>query len=210
MSLDIAILILLWLARDRKLEGTDLAERSPAIGADDLKAAYRGMPNLPSQIRFVVIPVRHPGGERGRGGGRTGAAIQFAECSTHLFGMAAAVANFNRLPELLTAVSRRIGACPTWHFFVMTRGRCLSGARSTRRNNTNRRDFGTRRDAFCCGGRNKDQSTMRCSKFFWTMWQLVSQQTLALRATWKQKGYRTVTIAMAATKRRTGEVDGTK
>jgi hypothetical protein len=36
---------------------------------------------------------------------------------THLFGLSAAVVNFNRLPELMTALGRRIGACPTWHFF---------------------------------------------------------------------------------------------
>ena len=33
------------------------------------------------------------------------------------FGFAAAVNNFNRLPELLTAVARRIAACATWHYF---------------------------------------------------------------------------------------------
>ncbi len=36
---------------------------------------------------------------------------------THLFGFSAAVANFNRLPELLTAAARRIGQCTTWHYF---------------------------------------------------------------------------------------------
>ncbi len=36
---------------------------------------------------------------------------------THLFGFSAAVANFNRLPELLTAAARRIGQCITWHYF---------------------------------------------------------------------------------------------
>ena len=35
----------------------------------------------------------------------------------HLFGLTAAVVNFNRLPELLTAVARRIGIAPSWHFF---------------------------------------------------------------------------------------------
>ena len=36
---------------------------------------------------------------------------------THLFGLSAAVVNFNRLPELMTAVCRRIGFCPSWHYF---------------------------------------------------------------------------------------------
>ena len=43
--------------------------------------------------------------------------IKFATSYGHLFGFAAAVVNFNRLPELLTAACRRLGAAPTWHFF---------------------------------------------------------------------------------------------
>ena len=41
----------------------------------------------------------------------------FAISFAHVFGFSAAVTNFNRLPELLTAVARRIGGVPTWHFF---------------------------------------------------------------------------------------------
>ena len=33
---------------------------------------------------------------------------------THLFGRSAAVVDFNRLPELMTALCRKIGACPTF------------------------------------------------------------------------------------------------
>ncbi len=45
------------------------------------------------------------------------ARVVFAVSYTHLFGFSAAVANFNRLPELLTAAARRIGQCTTWHYF---------------------------------------------------------------------------------------------
>ena len=43
--------------------------------------------------------------------------IEFYISYAHLFGFSAAVVNFNRLPELLTAAARRIGHAPTWHFF---------------------------------------------------------------------------------------------
>ena len=43
--------------------------------------------------------------------------VEFYISYTHLFGLTAAAVNFNRLPELLTAVARRIGVAPSWHFF---------------------------------------------------------------------------------------------
>ena len=43
--------------------------------------------------------------------------VEFYISYTHLFGLSAAVVNFNRLPELLTAVARRIGIALSWHFF---------------------------------------------------------------------------------------------
>ena len=43
--------------------------------------------------------------------------VEFYISYTHLFGLTAAVVNFNRLPELLTAVARRVGIAPSWHFF---------------------------------------------------------------------------------------------
>ena len=114
---DIAVLTLIYLCRTLSISHVELAARHPAIGADDLEAAYRGVPNLPDHLRFAVVAVRHPGGTPGRGQGRRAASVKFAVCAAHLFGMSAAVANFNRLPELLTAASRRLGASPTWHFF---------------------------------------------------------------------------------------------
>ena len=76
-------------------------------GADDLAYAYHGIPNCPTQLGLCVVAIMNPETQR----------IQFHISFTHLFGLSEAVVNFNRLPELLTAVCRRIGACPTWHFF---------------------------------------------------------------------------------------------
>ena len=36
---------------------------------------------------------------------------------THLFGLSVAVVNINCLAELMTALCRRIGLCPSWHYF---------------------------------------------------------------------------------------------
>ena len=41
---------------------------------------------------------------------------EFYISKTHLFGLSAAVVNFNMLPELMTAICRRIGCAPSWHF----------------------------------------------------------------------------------------------
>ena len=43
--------------------------------------------------------------------------VEFYISYAHLFGLTVAVVNFNRLPELLTAVARRVGIAPSWHFF---------------------------------------------------------------------------------------------
>ena len=37
--------------------------------------------------------------------------------NTHVVGLSAAVVNFNRLPEFMTAICRRIGQAPYWHLF---------------------------------------------------------------------------------------------
>ena len=42
---------------------------------------------------------------------------EFYISKTHLFGLSAAVIKFNRLPELTTAICRRIGCASSWHFF---------------------------------------------------------------------------------------------
>ena len=77
------------------------------MGADDFADAYHGIPNCPTQLRLRVVAILKPDTQR----------IQFHLRFRHLFGLCAAVVNINKLPELLTAVCRRIGACPTWHLF---------------------------------------------------------------------------------------------
>ena len=45
------------------------------------------------------------------------ARMVFAISRAHLFGYGSAVLNFNRVPCLLVAACRRLGAIPCWHFF---------------------------------------------------------------------------------------------
>ena len=75
--------------------------------ADDLADAYHGVPNIPAQMNLCVVAMRNP---------HTGE-TEFYISKTHLFGLSAAPVNLNRLPELMTAVCRRIGMSPSWHFF---------------------------------------------------------------------------------------------
>ena len=77
------------------------------LSADDLADAYPGVPNIPAQLNLCVVAMRNP---------HTGK-TEFYMSKTHLFGLFAAVVNFNRLPELMTAICRRIGCATSWHFF---------------------------------------------------------------------------------------------
>ena len=77
------------------------------LSADDLADAYHGVPNAEEQLGVCVVALRCPQTD----------SIIFLISYAHLFGLSAAVVNFNRFPELMTAVVRRIGACPSWHFF---------------------------------------------------------------------------------------------
>ena len=87
-----------------------------ALGSDDLQDAYHGVPNIPSQLPACVVAPPDTPREYTRGDGPVVAPMVFAIAFAHLFGLLAAVANSNRLPELLTAVCRRVGCCMTWHF----------------------------------------------------------------------------------------------
>ena len=53
---------------------------------------------------------------RGGDGNPHSQRIEFYISKTHLFGLSAALLNFNRLPEMMTAVCRRMGMSPSWHF----------------------------------------------------------------------------------------------
>ena len=106
---DIGIRVVSWL-----FQGKNVRKRFESVkkflriylGADDLQDAYHGCPNNTTQLCFCVVAIMNP---------RT-KMVEFNISYTHLFGLTAAVVNFDRLPELLTAVARRIGIAPSWHF----------------------------------------------------------------------------------------------
>ena len=103
---DIALQICAWLAHCG-VPHEELQKLIAGVGSDDLQDAYHGVPNASSELNFCVVAFRDTASNE----------IKFATSYGHLFGFAAAVVNFNRLPELLTAACRRLGAAPTWHFF---------------------------------------------------------------------------------------------
>ena len=65
---------------------------SVLLGADDLQDAYHGCPNAANQLCFCAVAIMNP----------LSSMVEFYISYTHLFGLTAAVVNFNRLPELLT------------------------------------------------------------------------------------------------------------
>ena len=77
------------------------------LGADDLQDAYHGCPNDTTQLCFCVVAIMNPRSKL----------VEFYISYAHLFGLTVAVVNFNRFPELYTAVARRVGIAPSWHFF---------------------------------------------------------------------------------------------
>ena len=106
---DIAMQILCWLFKGEQGKSRFKDKESLWVGlsADDLADAYHGVPHIPTQLNLCVVAIRSP---------HTGL-MEFYISRTHLFGLAAAVVNFNSLPELMTAVCRRTGKAPSWHFF---------------------------------------------------------------------------------------------
>ena len=108
---DIGIQILCWFFDGK--EAKSRFDHKNGIGlwvglsADDLADAYHGVPNIPAQMNLCVVVMRSP---------HTGK-TEFYISKTHLVGLSAAVVNFNRLPEPMTAMCRRIGGAPSWHFF---------------------------------------------------------------------------------------------
>ena len=73
----------------------------------DLSMAYRTVPTSQPWFTSVVFfdPCASPPGPR------------YFYLPGHNFGLLSAVVNFNRLPELLTALCRRMAWCPSWHYF---------------------------------------------------------------------------------------------
>jgi hypothetical protein len=102
---DIGIQVVCWLfqgKRGAKRYEAVKHSMSVLLGADDLQDAYHGCPNAANQHCFCVVAIMNPLSSK----------VEFYISYTHLFGLTAAVVNFNRLPELLTAAARRIGIAP--------------------------------------------------------------------------------------------------
>ena len=108
---DIGIQILCWLFNGKEASTRFDLKNTFALwvglSADDLADAYHGIPNIPAQMNLCVVAMRNP---------HTGK-TEFYISKLHLFGLSAAVVNFNRLPELMTAICRRTGHAPSLHFF---------------------------------------------------------------------------------------------
>ena len=68
-----------------------------------MQDAYHVCPNDTTQLCFCVVAIMNPHSKK----------VEFYISYTHLFGLSAAVVNCNRLPELLTAVSRRVEIAPS-------------------------------------------------------------------------------------------------
>ena len=102
--------ILCWLfnGEQGKQRSTDKASLWVRLSADD---HGRCLP-WRAKSSHSVEPLHH-GNSKPPHTGRT----EFYISRTHLFGLAAAVVNFNRLPEFMAAVCRRIGKAPSWHVF---------------------------------------------------------------------------------------------
>ena len=108
---DIGLQILCWLFNGKDAEARSNAKYSyglwVGLSADDLADAYHGVPNIPSQMNLCVVAMRNPHTRK----------TEFYIFKTHLFGLSAAVVNFIRLPEMMTAICRMAGFSPSWHFF---------------------------------------------------------------------------------------------
>ena len=79
----------------------------PALGLDDLPDAFRGNPVAPAARRASIVAIFNT--ELGR--------WQFSEQFGMAYGLASAVVNFNRLPTLTTAVSRRVAGILAGAYF---------------------------------------------------------------------------------------------
>ena len=78
-----------------------------AFGTCDMASAYRQLPNCPEEAPGTVIAFWHPQCQ----------GVRYTILHAHPFGLAAAVLNFNTVPALATAVSRRCLACAVTHYF---------------------------------------------------------------------------------------------
>ena len=79
----------------------------PVFGSEDMKSAYRQLPNVPSEAPLLVIAIWHPQFQE----------IRYAIMRAHPFGLSSAVLNFNRLPALATALVRQSMATAAAFYF---------------------------------------------------------------------------------------------
>ena len=78
----------------------------PHFGTEDMKAAYRQLPNDPSETAGLIIAYFDPDAQE----------VRYARLRAHPFG-SAAVLNFNRVPCFSAAVVRRVAAVATCNYF---------------------------------------------------------------------------------------------
>ena len=86
----------------RKLEG----DMEMGLSTDDQKDAYHSIPNLVTQLGLAVVAFLNEQGT-----------MVFTIAYGHVFGLRAAVTNYNRVPEFGIAITRRVLGCMLWHYF---------------------------------------------------------------------------------------------
>ena len=79
----------------------------PHFGTEDMKAAYRQLPNDPDEQAGLFIAFYDPDDQQ----------VKYVHLRAHPFGLSAAVLNFNRVPCLSTAVVRRLAAVAACNYF---------------------------------------------------------------------------------------------
>ena len=75
----------------------------PHFGTEDMKSAYRQLPNDPSERQALIVAFYNVESVES-------SVVKYAFLRAHPFGLSAAVPNFNRVPALLTALVRRVAA----------------------------------------------------------------------------------------------------
>jgi len=98
----------LWIARAMHREALSIGVPMPAVmyGLDDLLAAFRTLPTSEQQFNLFVTWNPHTLPPR----------LEYHYTYGFVFGLKASVTQFNRFPEVMTAVARKLGV-PAGHFF---------------------------------------------------------------------------------------------
>ena len=88
-------------------ESDDPPWAEPHFGTEDMKAAYRQLPNRPDEKPGLVIAYFDPEVQH----------VAYVHLKAHPFGLSAAVLNFNRIPCFSAAVVRRMAAISACNYF---------------------------------------------------------------------------------------------